>query len=83
MEHIEEMFEQFAEKHPVWFWLLVRLAICFCLMFVVITALLALLAVLAPIFGAMIGLGAGSILDCGMLGFWLVRCMAVQKLCFI
>lgn len=55
MEHIEEMFEQYSEKHPILFWLLVRLAICFCWMFVVIFGLLALLAVLAPFFGAMIG----------------------------
>ena len=55
MEHIEKMVEQFSDNHPVWFWLLVRLAICFCWMFVVIFGLLALAAVLAPFFGAIIG----------------------------
>lgn len=55
MADIEEMFEQFSEKHPVWFWLLVRLAICFCWMFAAIAAVIALLVVLAPFFGAMIG----------------------------
>lgn len=55
MEHIEEMVEQFSDNHPVWFWLLVRLAICFCWMFAAIAAVIALLAVLAPFFGAVIG----------------------------
>lgn len=55
MEHIGETLEQFEDKHPVWWWILVRLAICFCWMFAVIAALLALAAALAPFFGAMIG----------------------------
>ena len=52
MEHIEELIEQFSENHPVWFWVLVRLTICFCWMFVVVVALLALVGLVAPFFGA-------------------------------
>ena len=55
MEHIIEIVEQFADRHPVWFWLLVRLAICFCLTFVVILALLALLAAIASLEGLLVG----------------------------
>ena len=54
MEHIEEKFDQFSRNHPVWFWLLVRLAIVFCWMFAAITGVLALVAVIAPFYGAMI-----------------------------
>ena len=55
MEHIEGMVEQFSEKHPVWFWILVRLAICFCWSFAVFLGLLTLCVAIAPFAGAVIG----------------------------
>lgn len=55
MEYILETIELFSDKHPVWFWLLVRLAICFCWTFAVITGLLVLIVAIAPLMGAIIG----------------------------
>lgn len=54
MNDFEKLIEQFSENHPVWFWVLVRLAICFCWMFAAVLALLALLVVLSPFFGVVI-----------------------------
>lgn len=55
MNDFGTVIEQFSEKHPVWFWVLVRLVICFCWMFAVVAAVLTLAVVVAPFFGAVIG----------------------------
>jgi hypothetical protein len=49
-----DCINEFADNHPVWFWLIVRLLIADCWVFAAIAALIALAVVVAPLGGARI-----------------------------
>ena len=59
MEQYENMLEQFADKHPVWFWVLVRLLICLCWSVVAIAGCLATVALIGPVVMVCMGYGSG------------------------
>ena len=61
MEQFENVVEQFEEKHPVWFWVLVRLLVCLCWFFVVCFGLLALCVVVLTIFALCSDYGTGCL----------------------
>ena len=61
-----DMIQKFAKEHPIWAWILARLAICTCTGVIVVLCLLGMVAIIAPL--ASLAGGAGL----GVLWVWLL-----------
>lgn len=48
--NFEEMIENFADNHPFWMWILVRLIICECVFVAAVVAFFAFVTVFTPFF---------------------------------
>ena len=60
------MIRRFATDHPIWTWILARLAICTCIFLIVVLGVLGMAVLIAPI--ALIADGAGL----GAFWWWLL-----------
>ena len=51
MRDMEQLMDEFSTKHPVWFWILIRLAVVVCYTFAIIAGVFAFIVAVVPLGG--------------------------------